>query len=117
MAAKANKKPALSTAAPATIAPIQKSLNEARSTGTNPVSKQSRVIAMLQAPNGATIAAMTKATGWQQHSLRGFLSAVVRKRLRLKLTSEKVDGVRAYKIADAAIGARPRRRKAKARSR
>jgi hypothetical protein len=62
-------------------------------------SKQSRVIAMLQSPAGATIAAMMKATGWQQHSVRGFLAGVVRKRLKLKLGSKKVDGVRVYQIA------------------
>ena len=65
----------------------------------DPGSKQSRVIAMLQSPAGATIAAMMKATGWQQHSVRGFLAGVVRKRLKLKLGSKKVDGVRVYQIA------------------
>ena len=44
---------------------------------------------MLRAPTGATIAGMMRATGWQQHSVRGFLAGVVRKRLKLKLTSEK----------------------------
>jgi len=65
----------------------------------DPGSKQSRVIAMLQSPAGATIAAMIKATGWQQHSVRGFLAGVVRKRLKLRLASKKVDGVRVYHIA------------------
>ena len=64
-----------------------------------PGSKQSRVIAMLQSPAGATIAAMTQATGWQQHSVRGFLAGVVRKRLKLKLGSKKVDGTRVYRVA------------------
>jgi hypothetical protein len=53
---------------------------------------------MLQAPAGATIAAMMLATDWQQHSVRGFLAGVVRKRLKLKLTSKKVDGARVYQI-------------------
>ncbi len=54
---------------------------------------------MLQSPSGTTIAAMMKATGWQQHSVRGFLAGVVRKRLKLKLGSKKVDGNRVYQIA------------------
>jgi hypothetical protein len=61
-------------------------------------SKQSRVIAMLQSPAGATIAAMMGATGWQPHSMRGFLAGVVRKRLKLQLASTKVDGTRVYRI-------------------
>ena len=42
---------------------------------------------------------MMQATGWQQHSVRGFLAGVVRKRLKLKLESNKVDGSRVYLIA------------------
>jgi hypothetical protein len=63
------------------------------------VSKQSHVIAMLQSPPGTTIDAIMKATGWQQHSVRGFLAGVVRKRLKLKLGSKKLDGTRVYQIA------------------
>ena len=47
---------------------------------------------------------MMKATGWQQHSVRGFLAGVVRKRLKLKLGSTKVDGVRVYRIASSEAG-------------
>ena len=70
----------------------------------NPGSKQSRVIAMLQAPAGATVAAMMKATGWKPHSVRGFLAGVVRKRLKLGLESRKVGGERIYLIASAGAG-------------
>jgi hypothetical protein len=59
---------------------------------------------MLQSPPGATIAAMMKATGWQQHSVRGFLAGVVRKRLKLELASKKVDGNRVYQIASGDSG-------------
>jgi hypothetical protein len=53
---------------------------------------------MLQSPAGTTIAAIMNATGWQKHSVRGFLASVVRKRLMLELTSKKVNGNRIYQI-------------------
>jgi Protein of unknown function (DUF3489) len=45
-----------------------------------------------------------KATGWQPHSVRGFLAGVVRQRLQLKLVSKKVDGNRIYQIASGDSG-------------
>jgi hypothetical protein len=77
----------------------QQAAGNAKPQKSNPGSKQARVIAMLQSPAGATIAAMMKATGWQQHSVRGFLAGVVRKRLKLKLGSKQVDGQRVYQVA------------------
>ena len=63
-------------------------------------SKQARIIAMLRTPSGATIAAMMQATGWQQHSVRGFLASVVRKKLGLNLVSEPSESGRVYRIID-----------------
>jgi hypothetical protein len=63
------------------------------------VSKQNKVLDMLRAPSGSTIAAIMKATGWQQHSVRGFFAGTVRKKLKLNLTSKKVDDQRVYRIA------------------
>jgi hypothetical protein len=65
-----------------------------------PDTKHARIIAMLRAPAGATVARMTIATDWQQHSVRGFLAGIVRKKLRLNLVSELTDKGRVYRIKD-----------------
>ena len=117
MSTSASKRLALSSTTPALAAKIaQKPAANGKTNSPDPNSKQSRVVAMLQAPAGTTIAGMMKATGWQKHSVRGFLAGVVRKRLKLRLTSEKVDDNRIYRVAG--VGeAKSERRRAKTRSR
>jgi len=55
---------------------------------------------MFRTPAGATIAAMTTATGWQPHSVRGFLAGIVRKKLGLNLVAEQTGKGRVYRIKD-----------------
>ena len=66
-------------------------------------SKQARIIALLRAPRGATIQALIHATGWQPHSVRGFLAGVVRKKLGLNLVSAAAESARVYRIADRTV--------------
>ncbi len=61
-------------------------------------SKQDAVLALLQRPKGVTISEITEATGWQPHSVRGFLSGVVKKKLKLKVESRKDGRDMTYRI-------------------
>jgi hypothetical protein len=113
---KSSRKPSFKGKARRASAKQSQSLQSAKKTA-NPAaaskpgagtSKQDKVIAMLSAASGTTIAAIMRQTGWQQHSVRGFLAGVVRKRLKLQLKSDKVDGQRFYRLAgsSAASGSR-----------
>jgi hypothetical protein len=64
-------------------------------------SKQSQLIAMLKQPDGATIAEIVKALAWQSHTVRGAIAGALKKKLGLKVESEKVDNRgRVYRLAE-----------------
>ena len=62
-------------------------------------SRAESIIALLQAPGGATLAALIEATGWKAHTVRGFLSRTVSKQRGLPLQSFRRDGQRTYALA------------------
>ena len=63
--------------------------------------KHDRVLGLLRSKGGTTIAAVSKVTGWQPHSVRGFFAGVVKKKLGLTLTSNKTRSGRIYRIVRA----------------
>ena len=83
-----------------TMAGLRDAKPEAIAAAQRPGTKQAQLIAMLRAPEGASIAEIAEATGWQQHSIRGAISGSLKKKLGLTVTSEKVsERGRVYRIA------------------
>jgi len=101
---KSKSKPKASTRSTARKAPKppsrKRSMRASSKPAAGPDTKHARVIAMLRKPAGATIAAIMAATDWQQHSVRGFLAGVVRKKLGLNLVSDQTDKGRIYRIKE-----------------
>lgn len=63
------------------------------------VTKHDRILTLLSRREGATVAEMMEATGWQQHSVRGFLAGTVKRKLGFTLASSKASGeLRRYRI-------------------
>jgi hypothetical protein len=60
--------------------------------------KEARLIAMLRRKEGATIAQIVDALGWQPHTVRGSFAGALKKKRGLTVTSEKIDGTRVYRL-------------------
>jgi len=80
-------------------APAKKAPKSAKVAGSRDGSKAAKILDLLKRPGGATPKELMKATGWQPHSVRGFLSGTVGKKLGLAVTSTKgEDGERTYSV-------------------
>jgi hypothetical protein len=66
-------------------------------------SKQAEVIALLRRPEGAVIAEVVAATGWQPHTVRGFFSGTLKKKLGLLLASQREERGRAYRMVEGGV--------------
>lgn len=87
--------------APVSVQVIDEVIEAAKATKlrTRDNSKQAQVITMLQSPEGATIAQIMDATGWQAHTVRGTFAGAFKKKLGLDITSTKeAGGERTYRI-------------------
>lgn len=75
---------------------------ESKSPGSGaPEGRTAQVLALLRAEGGVSLEQLVQATGWQKHSIRGFLSGTIRKKLGMKLMSFRdADGARVYRIRD-----------------
>jgi hypothetical protein len=78
--------------------PPRKGAKKSPQKSAEPSGKLGKVVVLLKRPKGATIADLTKATGWQAHSVRGAISGAIKKKLKLTVLSEKTGDVRTYRI-------------------
>lgn len=76
--------------------------SKTRTAKARPATKLDILIALLKRPEGAELEAMTAATGWQRHSVRGALAGAVRKKGH-EVSSEKVAERRVWRIVEAAV--------------
>jgi hypothetical protein len=66
--------------------------------------KSSIILQLLNQGDGATVTSLAQATGWQEHSVRGFMSGTLKKKQRLDIASKVVNGVRHYSLREGKPG-------------
>ena len=64
-------------------------------------SKLDRLVALLRAPEGATLPELASATGWQVHSVRGAMAGALRKKGHCVISEKAAGGLRRYRIEEA----------------
>jgi hypothetical protein len=80
--------------------PNKKSVPSPKTPSPGNSTKQAQFIGLLQQSSGVSLPDLMKATGWQAHSIRGFISGTLKKRLGLNVISYTADGLRRYRIAE-----------------
>ena len=86
--------------APSKAKPARKALPQKKAAPAPHGSKTAKVLDLLKRPGGVTLKELVKATGWQAHSVRGFLSGTVGKKLGTPVESSKrADGERVYRLS------------------
>jgi hypothetical protein len=80
--------------------PVRKATGAKKPPAARHGSKTAKILDLLKRPSGVTLKELTKATGWQAHSVRGFLSGTVGKKLGTPVASTKrADGERSYHLS------------------
>ncbi|SPB18548.1 hypothetical protein NOV72_05748 [Caballeronia novacaledonica] len=97
----ADKQAALASAESATPVSAPPATTESKRSVSRENSAQARVVAMLCTPEGATLDAIMSATGWQAHTVRGFVSGTAKKKLGLTIESARIESKRTYRVVGA----------------
>ena len=96
LAAKTGKRPRKVVSKPPVAVPLAKQSKQGHAAGEG--TKTEKVLALLRQPSGATLTALMRATQWQAHSMRGFISGQLGKRMGLRVKSFRRDGDRVYRL-------------------
>ena len=70
-----------------------------------PANKQALLLSLLRSAGGVTVTQMAEATGWQHHTIRGTISGVLRKKMKLNVVAEKADGGSIYRVVESSTKA------------
>src|SRR5260370_5838304 len=96
----ARQKPALAKEAQASTTSARGPAAGSRAAAGRPKTKADKIIVLLKQPTGATLKAIMVATGWQAHSVRGFVSGYLAKKMGLRVKSYRLDGDRVSSVND-----------------